>query len=416
MPKPDTHETNTGLADQPEGAASEDNEDDHFAAARKFFSGESNAPEESDEKGRTETEDTADAGADELDPLGLLPKKGEEKPEVKGKGEEKPDPDADLQAPPEGSKSRVGWDKLKAQRDAAATKATALEREQEELRKQLDEAKKSAPIDDATKARLAELESQNKVLTDRLKTFDLRSLPEFESKFLAPQNEAKTKLGQILHDEEVEAQVDELLSLKGRKFNEAVSDVLEKLTPFARVKFQSQLDRYLEARAGEESALSQADEVLKSAHQQRAARARAVFDEVGKQFSGSAFSPVTTDEKASEEDKKFNESFNAALATLGPAAERLGLGAIDEPTAAAMAHKAVRYDFFMTHGLPRIGRVYKGILEERAAKITQLEKQVKELSAAKPSLSGGSGAGTPEDEHSEDEDDHLTAARKYFKQ
>jgi hypothetical protein len=296
----------------------------------------------------------------------------------------------DLTPPDEKSKSFAGWKELKTRAQAAAEKAAKLERDLAEVRKVAETAKAAAPVDDATRARLAELEQQNKTYSERLKVLDLRSHPEFVSKFVTPQEQARAQLAQLAQTEEVALNLDTLLSLSGKKFNVAVSEALDAFTPYGRVKFQATLDHLLAARLGAEQALAQADESLKSFSQTGGARSREAFDRTAQNYQG-VYIPITPDDKADDAIKTAAAAYNADLAAVSRTAEQYAFGALDEAKAADLAHKAALFDFTVTRGIPRIADLYGAELTAKASRIAELEKQVRELTVASPSVSGGAG-------------------------
>lgn len=335
-------------------------------------------------------------------------------------GEQKPAADAPpaldpldkgLQAPPENAKSRAGWDELKKRATAEREARIAAEAKVKEF-----EAKsKSAPVDDATRARLQELETQNKQFSDELKVLNLRAHPEFKAKYLQPQSDAKAALVNIVKGDESDVDVDGLLALagKGRVFNKAVSDAMDSLTPYAKVEFQSALQRYIAADIGAKQALANADEFAKTAKQNISARSREAFDRVASGFQGH-FLPATPDEKAPDAEKQAALEYNAALANVSKVAEKYAFGELNESSAAEIAHKAALYEFTMTKGMERIGQIFNQTVTAKDAEIETLKAQVKALSAAAPQVNGGSGADTGADAPVE-ETDHLAAARKFFK-
>jgi hypothetical protein len=316
------------------------------------------------------------------------------------------DIDKGLQAPPENAKSRAGWDELKK-------RASEERRQRLELEQKLKAAPAVSPVDEATKARLAELETQNKSYSERLKLLDLRSHPEFVSKFVQPAEQAKLAMATIAKTDEVEVNVEELVSMKGKALNTAVSQVMETMTPYARVKFQAALDSFFTAQAGAEQAVAQADETLKSMKQNGGARSRASFDSVARNYSD-AFLAAPIDDKLPDADKQAAAAYNAALAGIGKQAETYAFGQIDETGVADLSHKAALYEFTMNHGIPRIASLYGAALNARDAKIAELETQVKALTKSSPTLSGGSGAGAPGDGAPPANESHAEAARRYF--
>lgn len=385
----------------------------HRAAADKFFS----APPSSDEptidtppaKAAAPEQKAPPAGEQKAAPVDPLASvlKGAQKAPPAAAADPAPldDIDKGLQAPPENAKSRAGWDELKKRAS-----------EERKLRLELEAKLKSAPatstVDEATKSRLAELETQNKTYSERLKLLDLKSHPEFISKYVQPAEQAKAAMENIAKTDEVEVNVGELLTMKGKALNRAVSEAMDQMTPYARVKFQAALDSYFATQTGAEQAIAQADETLKAMRQNGGARSRASFDEVSKNYSG-AFLPAQIDEKAPDESKQAAAAYNAALAAIGKQAETYAFGQIDEKGVADLSHKAALYEFTMNHGIPRIASLYGAELATRDAKIAELETQVKALTGANPRISSGAGAPSGGDAPPANET-HLQAASRYF--
>lgn len=387
----------------------------HLDAAQEFFkaSGGSETIDEPtvSEAEKKAKEDAAKGAAPKPDILSKVVKTA-----APAKTEEKPAPDAaaediakGLQAPPENAKSHAGWQELKKKGNEAIARAAAAEKKAAELEAKL---KSNAPaVDDATRSRLQELETQNQKFSERLKVLDLKSHPEFVQKYVEPQNAAKTALVDIAKSDETDINVEELLSLKGKAFNKGVSDALETLTPYARVKFQAALERYIAADIGAQQALSQADEFLKNAKQSTGARSREAFDKVSANYR-EHFVTIEVDDKADDATKAAAAEYNTALAAVSKQAEKYAFGQLDEATAADLANKAALYEFTMAKGLPRIGQLFEAEVTKRDNRIAELEKQVKALSSASPQVSGGSGSSTGGDTPSADED-HLSAAKRF---
>ena len=379
-------------------AVSADADVSHSAAAEKFFSADT-AP-------AAEAKPAADPKPASPDPLAAVLKSAQKAAPVAAAAAEPQVDEIDkgLQAPREDSKSRAGWDELKKRAS-----------EERKIRLELEAKLKAAPtatVDEATKARLAELETQNKTYSERLKLLDLRSHPEFVAKYVEPANAAKAAMESIAKGDEVDVNVGEILTMKGKALNAAVSDVMDKMTPYARVKFQAALDQYFATQVGADQAIAQADETLKSMRQTGGARSRASFDEVAKNYS-EAFLPAQVDEKAADADKQAAAAYNAALATINKQAETYAFGQIDERGVADLSHKAALYEFTMNHGIPRIAALYGAELSKAASRISELETQVKALTGASPSLSGGSGAPTS-GENIPGNETHLAAAQRFF--
>lgn len=373
--------------------------DDHLAAADKFFAGQT-----AETKPAAAEPAKAPPAAEpaKADPLSSVVKTAAKAAPAQAEVAALDEIDKGLQAPPDNAKSRAGWDELKKRAN-----------DERKLRLDLEQKLKSAgsPVDEATKARLAELETQNKAFSERLKVLDLKSHPEFHSRYVAPAEQAKMAMANIAKSDEVEVNLDEVLSMKGKALNKEVSDVMERMTPYARVKFQASLDAYFAAQSGAEQALAQADEALKTMKTTGGARSRASFDEVAGGYKD-AFLPAQIDEKAPDADKAAATGYNEALSKISTQAEKYAFGSLDDKGAADLAHKAALYEFTMSHGIPRIAALYNAELAKSAARIAELETQVKGLTAASPQV--GSGSGAPTEGESAAPESHLSAAQKYF--
>ena len=385
----------------------------HLAAADKFFAPEppvsapapvAEPPKAADKPAEPPAEKTV---APAVDPLAKILKVAAKAPSAQEAAVPE-DIDKGLLAPADGSKSRAGWDELKKR--AADERKLRMDLEQ---KLKARDAKTSTPAaDEATQARLAELEEQNRRYSERLKVLDLKSHPEFMEKYIAPANRAKAALGEIAKSDELELDVDELIGLKGKALNTAVSGVMEKMTPYARVRFQSALDSYFASKDAADKAVSEADQFLSSVKKASAARSRASFDAVAGGYR-ETFLPAAVDENASDTDRKSAATYNEALAGVTRQAEQYAFGQIDEKGAADLAHKAALYEFTMNHGIPRIASLYGAAISQKDSRIAELEGQVKALSAASPRLDGGSGGHSASDTPMQSES-HLDAARKYF--
>lgn len=379
----------------------------HLDAANQFFAAPTNAEPAAEPAAKPvpAAEPSAKPAAS-VDPLASVLKSAQKAAPAAVPAEPAPldDIDKGLQAPPENAKSRAGWDELKKRAS-----------EERKIRLELEAKLKTTPtstVDEATKARLAELEQQNKTFSERLKVFDLKNHPEFVAKYVEPANMAKAAMENIAKTDEVDVNVGEILTMKGKALNAAVSEVMERMTPYARVKFQAALDSYFATQSGAEQALSQADQTLQALRQNGGARSRASFDEVAKNYS-EAFLPAATDEKAPDSDKQAVAAYNAALASIGKQAETYAFGQIDERGVADLSHKAALYEFTMNHGIPRIAALYGAELSKASARIAELETQVKALTGASPSVTSGAGASSA-DATPQASETHLQAASRYF--
>jgi hypothetical protein len=381
--------------------------EDHLAAARAAFAAPDDAPAEQAPAPAPAPKTPEAKKPGVLDSVVKLP--GAKPADAPAPAPDAPPEDISkgLVEPRPDSKAYAGWQEFKKRGNDAVARATAAEKRAAEAEAKLKAATPTA--DAATTARLKELEQLNEQFSARLRVLDLKSHPEFEQKFVAPRNAAKSELEGIVKGDESDVKVDEILGLKGKAFNRAVSDALESLTPYARVKFQAALDRYIAADLGAEEALAKADEFLKTAKQTGGARSRETFDKVGSEYVG-LYAPAQVDDKADDAAKQDADAYNTALAGVAKTAEKYAFEQLDEKTAAGIAHKAALYEFTVNHGLPRIGAMFERELTARDSKIASLEQEVKRLSAASPGIEPGSGPGAPA--AGEPEDDHLAAARK----
>lgn len=387
----------------------------HQEAADKFFA----APTKPAEKPAGETKPTPEAKptvTETKQPVvpQLIKTKSTEaaKPAESAPSQVTP-PDFDkLVGPDEKSKHRADWDKMKAATSEHYKARTAAEQKLADLEKKL-QARGPEQADEATKARIQQLESQIKSYDEKLKVYDLQSHPDFVKQYVEPKNNAVKSIKDALELEGVKsADVDQILTLEGKAFVDAVSKLLPELSEFNR---QSVAQAFREAKNlsnAAKQALGNVDQLRQQYQQNFAARSRAAFDNVGKQFQDTLVA-AEVPENATEEQKQEIATYNAELAALNKRAEALAFGETNEESVSAMAHKAVRLDFMANHALPRMFAAFNGAIASRDAQIEQMSAQIKELTAANPQLKGGAGEGDGGGEKKAPTS-HLEAAQGYF--
>lgn len=320
--------------------------------------------------------------------------------------------------PAKDAKTRPDWDKVKTIAKTEAQARLKAEQELTKLRAEL-EKRPAAEADAATKARLAELEQANALLSERLKVHDLASHPEFQRQYIQPQQQALSELDNLIKLEGVEnVDIQKLLTLDGKKFTEAASDLLQQLTPFSQTAAGDLLRKAKSLQLQQKEALSKADELRTTYQQNFAARARATFDEVAKNYQDTLME-ITPAENATPEEKAEVEAYNAALRAVPAASEKLAFGQIDERSASDMAHRAARFDFLVNHAVPYFVKTAQTQLSKAHARIAELEAQVAGMTAAQPKVGGdtngeggGGGGGGGEEGPRSGESTKDFAARK----
>jgi hypothetical protein len=401
------------------GGDDADSHADHLAAAKAAF-GEDTKPAPGDKSGGDAK--PAPSGDDKKGTEPAAPRlpsfiKGKEKaaPDDK-KGEQTPPPEAPefdkLTGPDEKSKHRPDWDKMKA---AASEHYKA--RIQAEARLKELEAKLAArgpeQADEATKARLQQLEQQIKDYDAKLKVFDLKSHPDFQKQYVEPQNRAIASIKETMSIDGIDGDVEKILSLEGKKFAEAVSELLGNASEFSKATLAQLFREAKVLRMQEQQALGNVDKLREEYQKNFAARARATFDATAKAFDETLL-PAQADEKADEATKQDVAAYNAALASINKKAEALAFGQVNEATASEMAHKAARFDFMVEHAIPRFQKLVEAELGKAYSQIAELQQKLKELTEANPGYKGG-GGGDPEGGSKPEGDlSHLDAAKKYF--
>jgi|GEM_PF-2840923 len=410
------------MADQDPNPAAGDDADsiaDHLAAAKAAFGDNPNpdAGKTGDDKKATpppaDDKKAPDAAAPKL-PSFL---KGKEKaaPDDK-KGEQTPPPEAPefdkLVGPDEKSKHRPDWDKMKAAASEHFKARAQAEAKLKELESKLA-ARGPEQADEATKARLQQLEQQVKDYDAKLKVFDLKSHPDFVKQYVEPQHKAVASIKDTLALEGIEGDVDKILSLEGKKFAEAVSELLGNASEFSKATLAQSFREAKLLRMQEQQALGNVDNLRAEYQKNFAARARQTFDATAKAFDETLV-PATADEKADEATKQEVEQYNVALATVNKKAEALAFGQVSEASAAEMAHKAARFDFMVEHAIPRFQKLAEAELGKAYGQIAELQQKLKELTEASPGYKGGGGGEPEAGAKPEGELSHLDAAKKYF--
>lgn len=396
---------------------------DHRAAAEEYFkpaAAETKSEVKTEAKVETKTEakveTKTEAKTDTTEAKTTLPTfvKTKEAPKVEAKVEtvaQAPEFEK-LIGPDEKSKHRPDWDKMKATAAAEYKRAAELEKKAKELEAKLA-ARGPEQADEATKARLQELENQIKEYDSKLKVHDLQSHPDFVKQYVEPQKKAVSTIEEALKLEGVtSADVKQILALEGKAFVEGVSKLLPELSEFNRPVVAAAFREAKALQAAAKDALGNVDQLRQQYAQNFAARSKASFDAVSKDFADTLL-PLTPGEKATDAEKSDIEAYNQSLVALDKKAEALAFGKTDERTISEMAHKAARFDFVIEQVIPRFAKAAQAEIDVREAELATLRQQVKDMTGAKPTVGGGSGDGDAVKKEAAPAN-HLAAAQSYF--
>jgi hypothetical protein len=390
----------------------------HLEAAKAFFSASDSSATQQTQQTQTQqnqqkTETKVEQKTEtKTEVPSIFKKQGEQKTETKveqTQTEEAPDWDK-LTGPDEKSKHRPDWDKMKA---AAAQERKARLEYEKKLKEYETKLAQRGPdaSDEATKARLAQLEQQAKDYSDRLKIYDLQSHPEFVNQYVAPVQQAVQSIKDTLKLEGIEADVDRIMALEGKAFTKAVSDLLGDASEFSKLQLA---DAFRKAKLGEaarKEALGKHDQIRAELQQKFAARSKQAFDEVARQVTEN-FVPAVADEKADDAEKQSVAEYNAGLAKLSKRSEELAFGNVGERGAAEMAHKAASFEFLAQTAIPRMERLFTRTLAAKDSEIAKLRSELAELTATRPKVTtNGSDGSQPKNLESMG---HLEAAREFF--
>lgn len=390
---------------------------DHLKAAADFLSGgdkgEGGDAGDKGAKGAGDDKGAKGAGDDKGEakkPSLFNPIKAKEAGDASkgsvGDGEEG-DPDLDkLAAPGEKSAHRPDWDKMKS---LAAERGKRIK----ELEKLAAEGG-SKKADEASAARIKELEAKIQDYDSKLKAHDLKSHPEFQQKFVVPRQNAIDEIKQALELEGHEADVDKVLALEGKAFVTAVSEILGNLSEFNKLTVDHAFRTAKKLSVEESKALANVDQLREQYKEQFSARARQSFDQVTANYQDSLAELAVPDDSP-EEDKQAAQAYNDALSKVTKKAEALAFGSINETQAADMAHKAARFEFLVEHAIPHLTKVAEAEITKRDGEIASLQKKIKDLTDANPGYDGhgSDNGGDAGDNKSEGEMSHLDAAKKY---
>lgn len=299
-----------------------------------------------------------------------------------------------LAAPDAKSKHRPEWDKLKEWGKTQAAEAAKLRADWEAAKA----ASVSAEAHKAATERLKQLEEENKTFSERLKVLDLENHPEFQRAYVAPRNQAVESLKAALSDAGIEADLGEVLSLRGKALWAKVDELVEGAPRVLQSQIVDSVRKVQELERAAASAKSESAKFLEEARSRMAAGNRQLFDEVSKRFNF-GFAPAAVPSDAAPEAKAEADAYNQALSGVRPRAEAIALGGITMEEGVEVAHKAANFEFLMQHGIPRLAKIYTGQIQGQAAKIAELEKELSGLRKATPKAPSGSGgaAADPDD-------------------
>lgn len=326
--------------------------------------------------------------------------------ETEKKEEPKTEVDIDKFADPdEKSKSYPDWKSLKQVAKEARAERDALRAEVEKMRTQTvpDDARK------ATEARLAELEAQNKAYSERLKLVDIRSHPDFVNEFVTPRENLLKEVTDTLKEYGVEADVAQILGADRKTFATKLSELASDLPEFERTNLFANANKFRELGAKASAVVADSSKYVEEKNQKFAAETRATFDAVAA-TTLSGIKPIAVPEGADDALKADIEVYNTALAGVRKTSEDLAFGRMDAKGVAQMAQEAAMFRFMRATGMPMMQKTLARDLSSRDARIAELEGQLKELQAAGPRTSYGSGSPEP----SLGEKSHADAAAEFF--
>lgn len=381
----------------------------HLAAAEKFFA--QAAADKPEPKVEPKAEVKPEVKAPVKSPLDSVVKiPGQEAPKVEAPTVDDFDKKlAELKEP--GEKLRPDWEKLKT-----ITKEERAARLKVEQELAAERAAKTKLVDmsaiEASKARIAELETQVATFSEKLKAQDIRQHPDFIREVEAPKGETRKAIENLISTEGVEANVADLLSKTGKEFSKAVSELGSELTEFSRAQLYQLVNQYRTIVQKGDSIVANSEQFKTQAQQRALAENRKVFQAVQSQFLSDEFvRPQSVDEKAPDDEKAAVAAYNAARANIAKDAEQIAFGQGSEADVAKVAHEAAMFRFFMQQGLPRINTLFAREIQARDTELVSLRDRVASLEKA-GTITVGDAAGQGGETRVEDMD-HLAAAKKF---
>lgn len=266
-----------------------------------------------------------------------------------------------------------------------------LARENEKrLQLELEAARKApAPVENTE---LERLRAENLRMSERLAITDLREHPEFQSRFIAPQQTALQEAQALLDANGGGLSVADLLNKPRAEFGKAVSEAASKMSAFDQTDFAQQMRTAYTLKQQGDQALSKSKEVYGSLQQQTAASQKQAFGRVWDSVYGQVSEhlvEIEAPDNATPEMQQAIENYNGGLRGLRTSAEKIAFEGVGAEHVAKNAIKAAAYDFHITQAMPKLMGEFQALLNLNR----QMAEQLRAVRARNPNLSGSAPVG-----------------------
>lgn len=271
------------------------------------------------------------------------------------------------------SKAKEGWDSLK---QTARERENALKKEIEYLKSKVSQPIKNEEYE--------ALKREHIEMQERLKQVDLKSTPEYRNTIENPRNNAIKSISELLNENEVDVDIERVLSLKGKELAKAVDEITEELPSLYRHDFIEGIRSIQSINKKESELISSADILGTKLKEQNALRMNKVFEDEFLKVSnedGLLLSPIEFSEDIEESEKKSIQDYNDSLKLVKERARQIATGNVTDQAISEASTKAAMFEHMIKHGLPRIEQEYNKIVMENA----KMAKALKQLKGLKPS-------------------------------
>lgn len=309
------------------------------------------------------------------------------------------DRDAKAATPPVSADSDPAGpeDKIALPDDAAPEKVSqfkelktitkTLRRQIADMQKDQDRQKTIAPAD---AAELDRLKTQMKVYADRLAILDVASTPEFRNQFVKPREAAVAEAKEVLSYTPGKDGTDvaAILAMPPKEFRAAVSELTKDMNSMDAAIVQNSLRTAQKLRTEESQALAQSGELAKQIATKNVVQQKEAFSEISGKLGPMGEFLVTLDipDGVSTEEKAAIEDYNRSVSDVRLNAERYAFGETDVKQAATLAWKGATLDFLLNHGVPRMEKEYRALLDNNTA----LRRELEGIKSARRSPTAGS--------------------------
>lgn len=236
-----------------------------------------------------------------------------------------------------------------------------------------------------------ELQSQLKVMSDRLAVLDIQNHPDFKRQFVKPREDALNEVKEILSytsgKEGVTPEVlAGLLEKPLKDFSAAVAELTKDMNGMDAATVQHAMRNAYKLQADGQRQMASASELAQQLNARSSLQQKEAFNEISTKLGpmGDVLVKIDVPQGASPEESAEIQRYNQSVEAVRSRAEQNAFSDLTPKHAAKMAYSDAIVDHLVTHGIPRMEKEYRQLLASHNQMAQELEAIRKNRSPSAP--------------------------------